>query len=134
MMGRLTVMSVTGAVPHSACQLEYDGPRYSDGWLGFGPSKHRSPATSIGKVFHDDESYRMNHGITIEVNDTILYKAGQKAEKMYTTGPYAVGIRDCVSFSADLVRACHLNVPAINFTPYGLILILAVWNPYKRLW
>ena len=133
-MGRLTVISVTGAVPHSACHLEYDGPRYQAGWLGFGPSKHRSPATKTGHVFHDDESYRMNHGIAIEVLDTVLYQAGQAAAKMYCTGPYIVGVRDCVSFSADLIRACYLNVPAVNMTPYGLILILAVWNDYERLW
>jgi hypothetical protein len=64
----------------------------------------------------------------------VIYKAGQTAAKKYSTGPYVVGVRDCVSFSADLVRACHLNVPAVNMTPYGLILILAVWNQYRRLW
>lgn len=133
-MGLLSVISVTGAVPHSACKLVFDDLKYKDDWLGFGPSAHRSPATKVGTVFHDDETYRINHGITIKVTDTVLSKAGEKTARRYATGPYIVGVRDCVSFSADLIRACELNVPLVNMTPYGLILILAVWNKYEELW
>ncbi|SIO35626.1 hypothetical protein SAMN05444166_4051 [Singulisphaera sp. GP187] len=133
-MGQLSIISVTGAVPHSACKLEFNDIKYKDDWLGFGPSTHRSPATRVGKVFHDDESYRMNHGIRIHVTDTVLAKAGEKVARQYSTGSYVVCVRDCVSFSADLIRACRLNVPLVNMTPYGLILILAVWNKYEELW
>jgi len=133
-LGQLSIISVTGAVPHSACKLEYDDIDYQDDWLGFGPSTHRSPASKVGKVFHDDETYRLNHGIRIAVNDTLLAKAAAKVSQKYSSGSYVVCVRDCVSFSADLARACELNVPLVNMTPYGLILILAVWNRYEKLW
>jgi hypothetical protein len=133
-MGRLTVISVTGTTFHSACRLEYHGPNYNDGWLGFGPAKHHHPASRIGKVFREDENFRINHGIMIEVEDTILFRAGEEAVKKYSSGMYLVGVRDCVSFSADLVRECRLNVPSVSMTPYGFIFILAAWNPYEKLW
>jgi hypothetical protein len=133
-MGRLSIISVTGAVPHSACYFDYDGSFAPKAWLGFGPSKHRSPATTHGKVFTDDESYRENHGIIFRVNDTVMHAAAEKAVEKYSTGPYVVTVRDCVSFSADVARWCNLNVPVINMTPYGLILILAVWNDYEKRW
>ena len=133
-MGQVSIISVTGAVPHSACKLEYDSIDYQDGWLGFGPSRHRTPITKTGTVFTDDESYRMNHGIRIKVNDTVLARAAARVTRKYSTGSYVLCVRDCVSFSADLARGCEMNVPDINMTPYGLILILAVWNRYEEIW
>jgi hypothetical protein len=132
-MGQLWIISVKGAVPHSACYFDYAAENDKDGWLGFGPEAHRRPA-SAGKVYTDDETYRLNHGIIIEVEDTVLAQAAEKARKQYSSGPYVLGVRDCVSFSADVARYCNLNVPLINMTPYGLIQILAVWNKYEKIW
>ena len=131
-MGLLKFISVTGAVPHSACYLNYKDLKYADEWLGFGPGKHRTPI-GMGKVFNDDESYRENHSITIQVNDERMYVAARKVVKSYTSDPYVLTVHDCVSFTADIARQCGLLVPAVNFSPYGLILILAVWNKYERL-
>src|SRR4051812_42675030 len=132
-MGQLWIISVKGAVPHSACFFDYEAADQKDGWLGFGPATHRRPVSS-GKVFTDDETYRLNHGISFEVIDTVMSEAADKARKQYSSGPYVRGTRDCVSFSADVARLCNLNVPLINMTPYGLIQILAVWNDYVKKW
>ncbi|MCI0459877.1 MAG: hypothetical protein L0Z62_23245 [Gemmataceae bacterium] len=98
-----------------------------------GPATHRRPISS-GKVYTDDETHRLNHGIIFEVVDTVLANAADKAREQYSSGPYILGVRDCVSFSADVARYCNLNVPLINMTPYGLIQILAVWNSYVEKW
>ena len=135
-MGKLSIISVGGAFYHfhSACHFEYDDLTYANGWLGFGPSIHNKPATVQGEVFTDDESARVNHGITLTVLDARLCQAARETKAQYSSGPYVVTVRDCVSFSADVARRCGLGVPAVNFTPYGLIQILALWNPYERKW
>lgn len=132
-MGQLWIISVKGAVPHSACFFDYHAEEQKDGWLGFGPAKHRRPISS-GKVFTDDETHRLNHGIIFDIGDTVLAKAAEEAREQYSSGPYILGVRDCVSFSADVARCCNLSVPLINMTPYGLIQILAVWNSYTKKW
>jgi hypothetical protein len=132
-MGQLWIISVTGAVPHSACFFDYESEPAKNGWLGFAPAAHRRPVSS-GKVYTDDETYRLNHGIIFDVVDTVLAEAARKAKEQYSSGPYILGVRDCVSFSADVARYCNLGVPLINMTPYGLIQILAVWNKYVKKW
>jgi hypothetical protein len=132
-MGKLWVISVKGAVPHSACYLEYEGSQWANGWLGFAPAAHRRPA-GRGKIYTDDESYRVNHGIILQVGDAALAAAADEVTTDYEDAFYVLGVQDCVSFSAELVRQCGLLVPDVNFTPFGLILILAVWNPYEKRW
>jgi hypothetical protein len=132
-MGQLWIISVKGAVPHSACFFDYDSGSENDGWLGFGPATHRRPVSS-GKIFTDDETYRLNHGIIFDVVDTVMSQAADQASEDYSSGPYILGVRDCVSFSSDVARYCNLNVPLINMTPYGLIQILAVWNVFVKKW
>lgn len=136
-MGQLWVISVKGAIPHSACYFDYADMKSQDGWLGFAPAKHRSPGwpkATPGKVFTDDESYRMNHGIAFDLPDATLLRAYEVVYEKYETRDYKLGVCDCVSLSADVARECGLGVPLINFTPYGLIQILAVWNKYARKW
>lgn len=136
-MGQLWVISVTGAIPHSACFFDYTDIKYADGWLGFAPAKHRSPGwpkATPGKVFTDSEEYRLNHGIIFEVPDSWMARAHKSVAEQYQTKDYKLGVCDCVSLSADVARECGLGVPLVNFTPYGLIVILAVWNQYVRMW
>lgn len=128
-MGKLKIISVTGAVPHSACLFDYADVLRKDNWRGFGPAAHRTPVGK-GKVFSDDESHRINHAIVFEIPDTILTQACNRVSAQYQDKNYVLGIRDCVSFSADVARQCGLGVPLINMTPYGLIQILRVWNNY----
>ncbi len=75
-MGKLKIISVTGAVPHSACFFDYADVSLTDNWRGFGPAAHRTPAGQ-GKVFTDDETSRINHSIIFEVPDTVLANACQ---------------------------------------------------------
>jgi hypothetical protein len=132
-MGQLKIISVDGAVPHSACFFDFADIKYEDCWRGFGPAKHHSPAGD-GKVYADDEGSRTNHGIIFEIPDTTLVKARDTVCANYKNKFYAVGICDCVSFSADVARECGLGVPLINITPYGLIKILKVWNKETKEW
>ena len=136
-MGQLWIISVKGAVPHSACFFAFTEVTYADGWLGFGPAKHRSPGwprATPGKLFTDDETYRLNHGIVFDIPEARLLLARKTVFAAYGVKEYKVGVCDCVSFTADVARKCSLGVPLINFTPYGLIEILAVWNKYDRKW
>lgn len=128
-MGKLKIISVTGAVPHTACHFDFGAFMYLDCWRGFGPATHRSPM-GRGKVYHDDESYRVNHGIVFEINDSVLSRACSSVTASYQNSFYTIGVSDCVSFSAEVARQCGLGVPAVNITPYGLIKILQLWNDY----
>lgn len=133
-MGQLWIISVTGAVPHCACHFDYTDIKYKDSWLGFMPSKRRRPYTSHGTPDTESEAHRINHGIIFEVADTVMAKAAKQVGEQYSSGPYILGVRDCVSLAADVACRCGLGVPAINMTPFGLIQILAVWNQYVRKW
>jgi hypothetical protein len=128
-MGKLKIISVTSAVPHSACNFDFADIKYEDCWRGFAPEKHHS-LVGKGKVYDDDESSRINHAIIFEVPDTTLVESRNIVCGNYQNRFYAVGVSDCVSFSADVARMCGLNVPLLNFTPYGLILVLRMWNDY----
>jgi hypothetical protein len=136
-MGQLWIISVKGAVPHSACYFDYANGKDQDGWLGFGPAKHRSPGwprATPGKVFTDDETHRINHGVIFTVPDARLLGASKEVAAEYGAKSYRVGVVDCVSFSAEVARRCGLGVPLVNMTPFGLIEVLAFWNPYVRKW
>lgn len=128
-MGKLQIISVTGAMPHSACFFDYADITYRDGWRGFAPAAHHSPI-GAGKVYTDDESGRLNHQITFEIPDTTLLQACNSVTAKYSSRRYIVTICDCVSFSADVARQCGLGVPLINTTPWGLIKILQAYNSY----
>jgi hypothetical protein len=133
-MGQLWVISVTGSIPHSACYFDYSGVVYKDGWLGFAPAKRRR-LYAPGKIFTDDEDHRINHGIIFDVPDTLLEEAATKVKRMYVDKSYIAGIRDCVSFSADVARLCGLNVPdGPIMLPYELLMLLAAWNKSVEWW
>ena len=136
-MGQLQIITVTGAIPHTACYIDYEGMDYADRWLGFGPSEHHRsgwPSSVMGKIFDDDESYRMNHGIVFDRPDTQIARAVAKVCTKYATARYQVGHVDCVSCMADLARYCGLEVPFLNMTPFGFIRILGFWNTCVKQW
>ena len=136
-MAKLTFISVKGLVPHSAAQLHFEKLQVDDMWLGFGPAQHHSPGwpkAAEGKIFSDDETHRLNHGIIFSVPDDLLFEAARTVTRMYADKKYKVGVVDCVSFTADLAREVGLRVPLLNFTPYGLIEILGFWNKYEKKW
>ena len=128
-MGKLKIISVTGAMPHSACFFDYADITYQDGWRGFAPAAHHSPI-GAGKVYTDDESGRINHSITFEVPDPILLQACNSVTASYHSRTYIVTVCDCVSFSANVARECGLSLPLVNMTPFGLIKILQAYNQY----
>ncbi len=128
-MGKLQIISVTGAMPHSACFFDFADIKYQDGWRGFAPAAHHSPI-GAGKVYTDDESARINHQITFEIPDSTLLRACNLVTTQYTNRRYIVTVCDCVSFSADVARQCGLGVPRVNITPWGLIKILQYHNSY----
>lgn len=137
-MGQLWFISVKGAVPHSACKFDYADTKYADGWLGFAPSIPLQTGWSIpgvrGKVFTDDEGYRINHGIIFEIPDAGLLYAAKEVRSAYEIKNYVLGVCDCVSFTADVARQCGLGVPLLNLTPYGLIEALGLWNKCVKKW
>ena len=124
-MAELMFISETGMF-HSACRCTW-GTVVE--WYGFKPLKHRSPAGK-GMVDRSDRSAFINHSITFEVNDALLHAAVGKVARDYATKTYVVTVCDCVSFTADVARQAQLKVPLLNFTPYGFIEVLAIWNPY----
>ncbi len=128
-MGQLKIISVSGATLHSACYFDFADLTYEDCWRGFGPRRHMS-AYSDGEVYTNDESGRINHEIIFEVPDTILLQARDAAVAQFTGRDYILGFRDCVSFSVTVARACGLNVPRTNLTPYGLLDTLKSRNRY----
>jgi hypothetical protein len=99
-------------------------------WYGFAPKKHRSPA-GTGKVDRADRSEFINHFITFDIGDIDLRNAVDEVVEKYSRRTYVLGVCDCVSFTADVARKAGLSVPALNFTPYGFLKILGVWNSAK---
>ncbi|MEJ6402527.1 hypothetical protein [Yoonia sp. 2307UL14-13] len=125
-MGTLKIISETGMF-HSACQVT---TVQGANWYGFLPAVKSSPYAD-GKIDRQDRSDLINHFVTFSVTDTILDAAVTRVTADYAGKKYAVLVRDCVSFSADLGRYCGLTMPPVNMTPYGLIEILKVYNDYE---
>lgn len=126
-MAQLKIISETGMF-HSACFCTFAEPTRQE-WYGFLPAVHRRPI-SKGQVDFADRSANLNHYILFDVKDVVLDKAIKSTVAMYLKKDYVLGVCDCVSFSAELARQCHLKVPAINMTPYGFIAVLKWWNDY----
>lgn len=129
-MGYLTVITETGMF-HSACLFEIgDWGRLE--WRGFHPVKHRVPA-GRGEVDTSDREAFINHYARFEVPDDRLSSALSQADFDWRRSFYAIGVQDCVSFSADVARACRLSVPPPPImTPYGLLASLKSLNPFTH--
>lgn len=124
-MGFLTVISETGMF-HSACLLEIGSGGRKE-WRGFHPKAHRTPV-GRGALDHSDRTPYVNHYVRFAVSDQLLNSALTTIDGGWSGAMYGLGMQDCVSMSADLCRVCQLSVPAVNFTPYGLIQALRMWN------
>jgi hypothetical protein len=126
-VGELTIISETGMF-HSACRITIG---QSSSWIGFKPRTHRAPA-GPGMVDTSDRTAFINHSISFQVADGTLMNLVQTVTAKYERATYVLGVRDCVSLSADAAREAGLAVPLVNMTPYGLILILAAANSYTQ--
>lgn len=127
-MAELTIISETGMF-HSVCRFSFSQNRVN--WRGFQPARHRTPV-SPGAVEHVDRTRYINHFIRFSVEENLLRQAMEIVTNRYSSRVYALGVVDCVSFSADVARQCRLRVPAINITPFGLIKVLTFWNDYDK--
>lgn len=126
-MGFLTVISETGMF-HSAVLLQRDAG--DDGrWYGFKPNVNKMPMWS-GHVDRSDRTDFVNHYARFAVENPLLDDAERVIDETYARGFYAIGVKDCVSLSADVAEACGLSVAIANFTPYGLLIYLKVNNAY----
>lgn len=125
-MAKLVIISETGMF-HSACLFDY-GPKRRE-WFGFHPKAHRTPAGK-GELDISDRTTFINHYIRFEVSSEMLDASVRMIRRKYANATYALGVKDCVSLSADVASVCGLMLPAVNFTPYGLIQILRVYNSY----
>jgi hypothetical protein len=122
-MAKLKFITETGMF-HVACRCETKG-RVE--WYGFKPLKHRV-AVSPGFVDMSDRSALLNHCIAFDVPDSALQGSLTTARARYNGETYVLGVKDCVSFGADIARGAGLRVPLVNMTPYGFIRTLAMWN------
>jgi hypothetical protein len=107
-----------------ACRCEIKGKveRY-----GFKPIKSMETIYP-GYVDSSNRSALVNHGVTFGIDDAALQNGVSAIRGQYTGAIYAVGVKDCVSFAADVARKIGLRVPRVNITPYGFIKILEVHN------
>lgn len=126
-MGELAIISETGMF-HSACRCTYGNVVE---WYGFTPARARNPIAA-GQVQVTDRTAYINHLIAFDVPEKLLKAAITAAVSQYRSATYILGVRDCVSFSAEVARGAGLAVPLVNMTPWGLVQILRV-NSYKTL-
>lgn len=127
-MAQLTIISETGMF-HSACRCTWGDVVE---WYGFKPQTNMAPAGK-GMVDRKDRTASINHTISFTVEGALLRAAVEHVAQKYADKTYVVTVVDCVSFTADVARRCGLRVPRVNFTPYGLILTLALWNSYESM-
>jgi len=129
-MGYLTVITETGMF-HSACLFEI-GEWGRKEWRGFHPRRHRAPAGE-GEIDRSDREAYINHYVRFEVPDHRLTHALAHADQGWRRSFYAIGVQDCVSFSADVARECGLDVPPPPImTPYGLLAALRDRNRHTH--
>ncbi len=127
-MGYLTVISETGFF-HSAVMLQRDNSTEQK-WFGFKPTKSKMPIWS-GHVDISDRTDFVNHYVRFQVADSDLDDVETMIDQKYAGTSYVVGVRDCVSLSADAAWECHLKVTIANMTPFGLVVWLARNNGYS---
>lgn len=123
-MAHLVIISETGMF-HSACLFDYSQTKRD--WYGFHPRTHGRPV-GAGEVDRTDRTCFINHYVRFEVSEVHLLEAERMIERKYGSATYALGVRDCVSLSADVAYECGLRVPYWNITPYGLVQILRLYN------
>ena len=123
-MAKVMIVATTG-VPHSASYIQYDSIKYRDKWISFEPGSH----FTNGRVV--EWSFQIENAITFDIPDTVVNLAEKQVVQEYTGSTYFIGVRDCVSFSADFASYCGLVTTYFNYTPYGFILGLSYYNQYE---
>jgi hypothetical protein len=123
-MAKVMIVATTG-VPHSAVFIDYKDIKYRDKWISFEPGSH----FTNGRVV--EWSFEVENAITFDIPDTVVARAEKNVVADYADSFYFIGVRDCVSFSADFARYCNLMTTTANMTPYGFILGLSYYNDYE---
>jgi hypothetical protein len=114
-------ISETG-FPHSACQV--DGDR----WYGYKPSIPKSPLAK-GIVDRSSRALHVKTFVTLTVADDAIEAALAKILRDYRGDWYCVGVKDCVTFTADLAEAMGLIIPPRpNFLPEAFVANLRKLN------
>lgn len=124
-MPHLTVISETGFF-HSAVLLEFGGS-LGKKWYGFKPNANKIPIWA-GKLDRSNRTDYINHYIRYPITLTRLRQAERTILDTYGDAIYCLGVKDCVSLSADAAHAAGLRVTVANMTPYGLIYALYLYN------
>jgi hypothetical protein len=122
-MAQIKFITETGMF-HAACRCEIKG---KVDWYGFKPIKSME-ALYPGYVDKSDRTAHINHWVTFGVDDAVLQNGVNAVRSKYTGAIYAVGVKDCVSFVADVARKIGLRVEHVNMTPYGFIKSLESLN------
>jgi len=125
-MGFLTVISETGFF-HSAVLMEWDGYPGEQYWFGFKPTVNKAPVCS-GYIDNSNRKSFVNHYIRFQIGDKLLDYAYDEMLNKYSEAVYAVGVKDCVSLSADVAWWCGLKVTYVNMTPFGLVVFIKLHN------
>jgi len=119
-MSLVTFISETG-MPHSACHIDNE-------WLGFKPKLPKAPVWP-GFVDSLDRTALIEYFVKFEIDTRIARRAAQQTKALYADLVYHLAICDCVSFTADLARACGVVVPGSpNLLPGRFIKNLAALN------
>jgi len=113
-MGRVMFISETG-FPHSACQVD------GEAWYGYKPSIPKSPLAP-GVVDRSPRTFHVKTFVTLEVADDAIGAAVARVIASYKGDWYCVGVKDCVTFTADLAEAMGLTIPPRpNFLPEAFV-------------
>ena len=112
---------------HSAARVTIKGQTT---WYGFKPTAHLAPDWA-GHVDTSNRTKDIKAWASWDIDDALLQAAVDKETKAYGRAPYAVGVKDCVSFTADFCRDCKMKVTTFNMTPYGFLQYLKAHNTPK---
>lgn len=120
-MASVMFISETG-FPHSACRVGMDR------WYGFKPAIPKTPL-SKGVVDRSSRSAHVKTFVTLRVSDEAVERAVERTLADYKGDWYCLGVKDCVSFTADLAEAMGLQIPPRpNFLPEELVVKLRRLN------
>lgn len=110
---RLTFFDEYG-IPHAVVKIEKsDGSTY---WYGFKPVRQLAPV-SKGYVDRSDRSNEVKNYVVFLIDDSMINQIEQVIAEKYEDATYILFNKDCVSFVADVARACCLDTRRINFLP-----------------